>query len=397
MKKRVVWCGVVLFAVASGADTPQDSEIINFSTVKSTERAMVMLRENGLHVFMDKAWNQGVAAPGIHSKYWLDQFTRGKPKLYAIEKAYRDFGHEVAVQIENLAFEIYEKPDKELEMARLDWLLRFSKWMLKPGRFENYRVGMRIEDAATIPLHRALFNLDVPVDSIELRIARFTTAMESARIRAKILYEESDGVLDVRELAEKAQEGQDDGFEERWIQSCRIAYRHFGNRILHYSTDQEILLDEDLTYSFFMDDNGELGGRNCIAVRWNDKCHKKVCVLRGQASHLMQLKEILLFRKDVGEFPDVPIPSGVDARDAYTNYYNEKYNQDRRLTQAYAGGVASYYLKFKANTYRDLSTDDAYITRSQLAIPSEKYERRSSTRERRALNQQWLKKNRKAE
>jgi len=397
MKTKVIPIGIALttcLVCARILAVAEDDTPIDFSSVKGAEQATARLREEGIRAFMDEIWRQGVAAPGIHSKYWLDQFTRGKPKLHAIEKAYRDFGHEIAVQAEDLASQIYEKPDKKLEMERLDWLLRFSEWMLKPGRFENYRIGMRVEDAATMPLLRILFDLDVPVESVESQIARFTTVPEGARIRARILYEESNGVFDVRDLAENAREGVDDGFEGRWIKSLRAASRHYGNLVLHYSTDPEILRDDPIAYSFFMDDNGELGGRDCMAVRWDDKCHKAVCVLRGQASHLVQLKEIMLFRKEVGAFPDVTVPPGADARDVYADYYTRKFNKEPRVTSAYAAGVASYYLKFKNNTYKDRATDCAYRTKGQAVIPWEKYERRSTTRERRALNQQWLKKNR---
>jgi len=373
------------------------SEQISFSTARGTELATAMLHEKGLHAFMNEAWKQGVAAPGIHSKYWLDQFTRGKPELYAIEKAYRDFGYEIAVQVEDLAFKIYEKPDKNLEYKRLDWWLRFSKWMLRAGRFENLRIGIRAEDAATMSLLRAIFNFDVPVDKIENCFARFTSTKESATLRANILFEESDGNLDVRNLAKKAKDGSDDGFEAKWIEGNKQAYRHFGGRLLNYSIDQEILLDEEVKYSFFADDDRELGGRDNIPERWDDKCHKEVCVFGGQASYLRELHKPLVFRREVGSFPEVPVPEGKDSVGVYENYYSAKYNSEPRMTTVEAKGVASFYVQFKNNTYMDYATYQSSRTKASKRIPKEKYERRSTTRERRALNQQWLKKNRKSE
>ena len=165
----------------------QAAEPISFATPERVDAATRLLHGKGLHSFMDEVWRQGVAAPGIHSKYWLDQFTRGKPELARLEKAYRDFGYEVAVQVEDMAFNIYEHQDKALEPKRLDWLLRFSKWLMKAGKFENFRIGMRVEDAATMPLHRIVFNLDIPVDEIDGYFARFTTTRESAVLRAGIL------------------------------------------------------------------------------------------------------------------------------------------------------------------------------------------------------------------
>ena len=148
---------VLEFAFGCGAFAQIDPPI-SFATTESTERASCLLRDKGIRVFMNEIWLQGVAAPGIHSKYWLDQFTRDRPNMAQLEKAYRDFGYEVAVQIEKLAFEIYDNPDRGQEKERLDWMLRFSKWMMRPGRFENFRIGMRVEDAATMPLHRMVFS-----------------------------------------------------------------------------------------------------------------------------------------------------------------------------------------------------------------------------------------------
>ena len=131
---------------------------------------------------MDKVWNQQVAAPGIHSKYWVDQIARSDPGQESLERAYRDFGYEVAVQVEDMAFEIYENPDKNHERERLDWLLRFSKWFMKPGKFENFRIGMRVEDAATMPLHRMVFSLEIPPDEIESYAKKFTLAKASVPV-----------------------------------------------------------------------------------------------------------------------------------------------------------------------------------------------------------------------
>lgn len=380
--------GITVFA--------HDDERISFATVQSTERAKAILHENGLRVFMDRVWAQGVTAPGIHSKYWLDQFTRDKPELYAIEKAYRDFGYELAIQIEDLAFEIYEKPDKSLEMERLDWLLRFSKWMLKPGKFENLRIGARVEEAATMPLLRVMFNFDIPTTEIESCFDRFNIGRENATLRATVLYEESNGVLDVRDLAEKAQEGEDDGFEARWASLWVKAYRHFGEHILNYTTDSEILFSEEIKYNFFMDDTGDLGGRNSIPERWNGKYHKEVCVLGGRVWYLRQIHYVLIFRKDIGKFPDVVVPEGKDILETYQKYYFKKFRWDQRLTTADTTDVAYLYLQFKHNEYMDHSTMRSYETRNKPKVTIEEFESRPSTKMRRARNQQWLKKHRKS-
>lgn len=370
----------------------RDVETISFATVESTERARTVLREKGLFAFMDIVWNQGVAAPGIHSKYWLDQFTRGNPDLYAVEKSYRDFGLEVAVQIENLAFEIYEKPVKSLEIERLDWLLRFSKWFLKPGRFENYRIGMRAESAALMPFMRVIFDLDIPIEKVEQYIGEFTTTKKNAVLRAGFLYEESAGVFDVRDLAEKAKPGQDDGFQKEWIKFTRRAYLYFGGELLHYTTDPEILLDEKIEYSFFMDDNREIGGWNSIPGRWDEKYHRQFGVFGGHTYAVRIFCGIIAFRRDIGEFPDVEIQSQEDPLTLYRTVYQRMY---KGKTRASAGTVGDYYWKYKNNQYMDDSTLYSYISRNAQITTLEMYERFHLTKLRRARNQQWLKKNRK--
>ena len=381
---------VLEFAIGCGAFAQTDT--ISFATKESADRASWLLREKGIRVFMNEVWRHGVDAPGIHSKYWLDQFTRDNLKLAQLEKAYRDFGYEVAVQIEKLAFEIYENPDRGQEKERLDWLLRFSKWIMKPGRFENFRIGMRVEDAATMPLHRMAFSLDVSTDVIESYVSKFTTARECAIIRANILFEESNGVLDVRGLAKNVVEGKDDGFEAVWISQARDAYKHFGNHMPEYTLDPEILMNEEIKYSFFADDNTCLWGQNCIPNRWNRKCHKAVCVFTWPVRYLNLLTNILTFRKDVGEFPDVDVPPGEDARHAYESCCFKKYNWEHKLTTADAKSVAAAYLDYKNNTYMDSSTFYSSRTKGNKGVSLDQYETWQSTKIRRVKNQQWLEK-----
>lgn len=382
---------LVVIAIATCAFA-QSNVPISFATKESTELALRLLHDKGIRSFMDEAWRQGVDAPGIHSKYWLDQFTKGNHDLSRLERAYRDFGYEVAVQIEDMAFDIYANPDGGHERERLNWLLRFSKWVMKPGKFENFRIGMRVEDAATMPLHRMVFSLDFPTDEIESYAHKFTSAKECAAIRASIAYEESNGALDMRGLAAKAEDGKDDGFEALWIPLAREAYRHFGNQMPEYTLDPEILMNEEIKYSFFADDNTCLWGRNCIPNRWDRKCHKAVCVFTWPVRYLNQLTNILTFRKDIGEFPDVDVPPGEDARHAYESFYFKKYNWEHKLTTADAKSVAAAYLDYKNNTYMDSSTFYSSRTKGNKDVSLDQYETWQSTKIRRAKNQQWLEK-----
>lgn len=143
-------------------------------------------------------------------------------------------------------------------------------------------------------------------------MARFSTTRENAVLRAAFLYEESGGVVDVRDLALRAKPGEDDGFEAEWIKHVRRAYRHFGDQLLCYTTDPEILRDEKIEYSFFMDDNREFGGWDSVPGNWDEKYHRHIGVFGGHTYAVRTLYDVMTFRKDIGEFPDVEVPPGQD-------------------------------------------------------------------------------------
>ena len=104
---------------------------------------------------------------------------------------------------------------------------------------------------------------------------------------------------------------------------------------------------------------------------------------------------MLIFRKDIGEFPDVVVQEGKNVVDVYEKFYFKKFNWDQRLTSVDATGVAFLYLQFKRNEYMDHLTRLSHKTRNNPKVTLEKFESRQSTKRRRARNQQWLKKNRK--
>ena len=344
----------LLFALMSGAilAAPDGSACLDFNTIQGIRQATALLQARGLTSFMDDAWRQGVVSPGIHSKYWVDQLDQNALELKAIESAYRDFGREVAQQLDEVAAEIYTKPNHAQERKRLDWLLRFARWIRSPGKYENYRIAFRAENAATIPLLRMIVDTSIPENEIESAFSRFLSFRESAAMRAGIIFEESDGVLDVRDLAAKAVEP-DDGFEKRWIQLHRTAYRHFNNKLLHYSQDLAQLKNEARKYTFTLDDDMVSHG---TTDSWDAKLHKLVCVFSVQPMYLRQLKKVFEFRKLVGSFPDVEVPLGADMCQTYENYYNKKFKSCWTEHKVWPGYAAIYYTHVKKNSYADEET-----------------------------------------
>ena len=76
------------------------ADTISFSTVKEVEAACLHLKAKGVWKFVDEALSQGVTPPRMHSKYWVDKLpATNQPQ----ESASRDFGYEVAVQLNDVS------------------------------------------------------------------------------------------------------------------------------------------------------------------------------------------------------------------------------------------------------------------------------------------------------
>lgn len=341
---------------------------INFDSAKDVFTTEQHLKNIGLPSFMDQVWAKRIDAPGIHSRYWVDQFASKDEELETLEIAYRNFGRELAKQIDSIAVDIYTHPEPATESERLDWLLNFANWVRKPGKFENYRIASRVEEAATIPLLRMIVNLDVPSEDIEEAFKRFWSAQDSAAMRASIIYEESGGHLDLRNAAKNAGED-DDGFEDEWIKFHRKAFHHFNNKNLHYSRDKSALKDDPIEYTFPLDDYDSF---HLDSLGWELKLHKQVCVYRTEARNLRSLKEVFRFRKIVGMFPDVEIRHGESPRQSYETQYNTQFRQCWKQHKVYPGGAAYYYLAAKNNTFVDEQTRKA-ISRLPANMSSKQF------------------------
>lgn len=324
---------------------------ISFVTSRDIEHARQMLKSKGIKHFVEAAWTEGVAAPGISSKYKVDR--EKNAGVVALETARREFGRELARQVDMLAADIYRHPDESEVCERLDWMLRFVGWIGAPRCFENYRIALRTEEAATMDLLRAVMDFSVPDKKIEELISRFTTLSKSAPIRARILYEESEGEIDIRDLARRASE-KEDGFEAEW-RNCRVrALRHFDGVRHEYSRASELLKKEDARYAFFMDDSPGAPYRD--STHWDCKIHKRICVFRAQAEFLTPIVNVFRFRKLIRKFPDVKVPAGEPEYDAYQNWYDREYDWVFRQHRICPSTVAAYYLMFKHNSYTDAQT-----------------------------------------
>lgn len=350
MKNCILASACLIIGLAYG----EESAGVKFATVEQTVKAQTLLHEIGLKRFMERVWHEGVGAPAIHSRFWIDRIMKKDDPRRNLESSYRDFGKELAIQIDDLAINIWENPVKGRELEDFDFLMRLAKWMEAPRKFENFRVGMRVENAATMPLHRMIFNFGIENSAIEERFEKFMSKKESAKIRAEILREESDGCFDMNILDVWREANTDSAcFAIQWGRRLSKAYSHFGGRMLEYSKSEEVRTG-DLEYTFFMEDYS-LNLENTTVDRWDVKCHHLVCQsCRPRA--LNALGKAFGFRKEVGKFPDVEVPDGDDIRHAYKDYYLCNFNLYKKVTKIPATTVATTYVDYKENSYTDKET-----------------------------------------
>lgn len=387
MKKELL----VLLSVAMLVTDASAS--VRFETVKDVQAARDLLKRIGLKSFTEEVLSQKIKAPPIHSRYWLDQFARGDGEKQSLERAFRDFGYEVALQLDRMAIETCKNPYGHREKERLDWFLRFSNWILRPEKYENFRIASRAEDVATISLLRVIADLDVPDEEIEAYFNRFMSAEKSAMLRANILFEDSAGSFDVREQARD--DDRRECFEQWWIPRARKSNEHYGRLTLRYSLDFDIMKSDPVEYSFF--DGEESYRPHCPSQGWNLKDYRSVCVYRSRACCLDQILKAFQFRKVIGKIPEVNVKKGELPSLAYERYYYANFEQEKKQYELDLFCAAHYFAHARFNTYCD------YDTRSILDVMREngsgfykplmstESERKKLLRQKR--NADWLKEN----
>ncbi len=290
------------FAFLAFSALADEPFVPSFADVPSVEAARIHLHAVGVEAFFDEARKANVAPPRIHSKYWVDTLPNEEQEKRRLEYAYRDFGLEVARQLGDKAIDIYDHPDPAAETNRLDWLLGVAEWLRLPGGYGNFRISQRIEGIAGVVLARVTTDFSVPNDEIESYFSRFLSEEQKAVVRADILFEESRGELDVRDMASRfSNKG---NFEVPWRMGLRTAHRHFGSMecLFKYGQYRDRINAEKTKYSFFCEDE-ELPRVRSVVNTWDFKQHFSTCIYGGGLISMNPIRSLYLFRKVVGEFP----------------------------------------------------------------------------------------------
>ena len=123
-------------------------------------------------------------------------------------------------------------------------------------------------------------DFSVPNAVIEKYFSMFPTDERKAVLRADILFEESRGVMDVREAAKQFSDKGD--FESQWTVHLRAAFRHFDSMdvLSNYRQFRDRINLEEPKYSFFCEDERLPHVRSVVST-WNYKEHYTTCVHGG--------------------------------------------------------------------------------------------------------------------
>lgn len=352
--KKIVIIIIAAATLATGAfarGTPR----ISFETKKATERTGDYLHAVGIEAFMAEVWTNDIAAPRIHSLFFVEHLPPDNPELVALETAYRDFGLEMAKRFEELAMDFHLRTRTAGNRETLDWLLRFAKWIRTPGGYENYRISRYAEGVAVVALGRLVADLDEDIGDFDQYMNSLLSKKESATLRANIFYEESFGTFDVRRYASRLDS--DETFERLWGVHARKIHKKYGWSVMgFYSRNKELLKDEDMSICFFAEDNSLCNPRT-VSNTWGYKQHRMTCVFGGRLISLDPVVSLYMFRKVMGKFP-APPPS-VKASDqfhAYHDYWGDLWTPHEE-EYGYRGGPAgSCYYSITHDEFMDCWT-----------------------------------------
>ena len=351
------------FALAALADEPF---VPCFADVPSVESARIRLHAVGVETFFSEARKANVSPPRIHSKYWVDTLLEDEQEKRRLEYAYRDFGLELAKQLGDKAIDIYDHPHPAAETNRLGWLLDVAEWLNAPGGYGNYRIKRRLRYISGVVLARVITDDSVPLDEIGKQLERIIDEKQDAIERADVLFEESRGEMDVRDMASRF--SNDGDFEIPWSVGLRAAYRHFGSMdcLFKYGQCRNRVNTEKTKYSFFCEDK-ELPRVRSVVNTWDYKQHYTTCIHQGGGLNMDTLRNLYLFRKIVGRLPSIP-NSGDEYHDhdATVAIFKEVWRPYEQQYGRIGGGAGSYYYLVTHNKLMDFETEEIVSNRKSM-------------------------------
>ena len=343
---RTIVCIVLcLIAVRGGMAARPDLS----QELRVLEKQRAALASAGLWGFLAEAQTNRWTAPKIHSQCWVDWLPLEQRDLRRLEQARRDFGLDMVKAIEREALLMLHPADGAERARQADRLLRFSKWAGEPGGYGNLAIQRRIEHLAYVPVGHLAADIDYPIEDVDRLLGRFESDSYWIRLQRDILNEESPNRYSARTGTE---------LEQQWHSHFRraaLAFKEAKGRFPFNHAESAGLPNE---VSFYIEDASTAPPRT-LASQWGQKKHYLFCV-RGKTDAIAdRVRNLLLFRKTVGRFPEKPsrpleLFKGEEIREAFYEAwmpYESKFGKK-------GSGASRTYLEIQDNSFMDYDTQE---------------------------------------
>lgn len=328
-----------------------------FEKIESQRR---ILTASDLWNFFAIAQSNRWDAPKIHSQCWVDWLPRGSDGSIRLEQAKRDFGLEIVKAIEREAMRIVDPASTTERVRQANQLLDFADWIVKPVGYGNLAIAMRIENLACIPIGHLVADLDYPVEKSEALVQRLGTEAGWVRMQSAILNEESPHAYDAETKKE---------LQTQWNENLRnawLAFKAKEGRFPHYFTEGKNFPKE---IAFYCED--KISQRpHTLSTKWNTKRHYIFCVMGYEDAIVEQLKNLLLFRKTIGRFPEMPSrPLGMFDSRIQEGFY-EAWKPHEETKGIHPGASGYTYEAIRRGSFMDYDTSELVASRGTKKVSS---------------------------
>jgi hypothetical protein len=267
----------------------------------ATESLSRALDQEGIPGLLVFAKSQGVAAPRIHSDYWVKRLAKRDPEKAAIEQAQRDFGRKLAIALEAEAQRLQQAAASEERARSAQRLIELSDWLKAAPSYGNCFLVCRCQELALVPMGYLIADLNFPIERIETLLKR---------------------LISIEDLGSMSIEALDQEAPDRWFKQAKWSER-----------DEQILLPWSKAYqklvgwekahdmppkpngqerrnrlpeelAFYCDD--DLFGNSTLVTQWDLKMHYALAVGGIIGFNRENVEAFFLFRQKVGKFPTKP-------------------------------------------------------------------------------------------
>lgn len=144
------------------------------------------LRKGGLSELLSVAQQHQWKAPRMPSK-WSVEHRPGTDKQGKLDRASREFGLKLAVQLDAVAPVFQDLPPGDELNRKADLLCDLSDWCASTPGYGNLLIAQRSLDLAAVGLARLAAFLDFPIAECEKLAARMSPSWMSVEARARTL------------------------------------------------------------------------------------------------------------------------------------------------------------------------------------------------------------------